>query len=126
MGLNPVLGHSLHCSYLLCLDLFLSSILSRLYQAILGRKLVVDDMHKLMYKIAQLSVTSDSDTTRQQCRQVLIHSYTHTCILTYLESVFLYTIGYGTLYYGLSTGEKVETDSGFLCMQSQVQKSDYV
>ena len=46
-------------------------------QAILGRKFVVQDMHKLMYKIAQLSVTSDSDTTRQQCRQVPIHTYTH-------------------------------------------------
>ena len=47
-------------------------------QAILGRKLIVEDMHKLMYKIAQLSVTSDSDTTRQHCRQVPIHSYTHS------------------------------------------------
>jgi hypothetical protein len=44
-----------------------------LLRAILGRKLVVEDIHKLMYKIAQLSVTSDSDTTRQQCRQAVVH-----------------------------------------------------
>ena len=57
-----------------------------LVQAILGRKLVVEDIHKLMYKIAQLSVTSDSDTTRQQCRQVPIHSFLHSHILRLFNS----------------------------------------
>ena len=52
-------------------------------QSILGRKFVVDDIHKLMYKIAQLSVTSDSDTTRLQCRQVPILPYTHSIITVY-------------------------------------------
>ena len=51
---------------------------SDLSQAILGRKFVVQDIHKLMYKVAQLSVTSDSDDTRLQCRQVSILSYTHS------------------------------------------------
>ncbi|CAI8031672.1 Small subunit processome component 20 homolog [Geodia barretti] len=44
-----------------------------LLRAILGRKFVVEDIHKLMYKVAQLSVTSDSDTTRLQCRQAVVH-----------------------------------------------------
>ena len=43
------------------------------FQAILGRKLVCGEVFELMQKICELSVTSDSEHVRQQCRQVSQH-----------------------------------------------------
>ena len=39
-------------------------------QTILGRKLIVDEMYELMHKVAQLSVSAESEHVRQQSRQV--------------------------------------------------------
>ena len=49
----------------------------------------MEDIHKLMYKVAQHSVTSDSDTTRLQCRQVSIPPYAHSPVL---ESVSMQAV----------------------------------
>ena len=40
-------------------------------QAILSRKLIVPEMHDVMKKVEQLSVTADSDHVRRQAREVL-------------------------------------------------------
>lgn len=40
------------------------------FQAILGRKFVSSEVFELMQSVCQLSITSDSEHTRQQCRQV--------------------------------------------------------
>jgi U3 small nucleolar RNA-associated protein 20 len=44
-----------------------------LLKAIIARKLVVPEIHDVMGRIIQLSVVSDSETTRSQCRLVTCH-----------------------------------------------------
>jgi hypothetical protein len=39
-------------------------------QAILSRKLVVDEVYDIMQKVTNLSLTSDSEHVQLQCRQV--------------------------------------------------------
>ena len=43
-------------------------------QAILGRKLLINQMYEIMNKVAQLSITSESENVQLQCRKVIIHS----------------------------------------------------
>lgn len=43
---------------------------SRLFQAILSRKLVVPEMEQVMKKVAKLSVTGSNAMIRNHCRQV--------------------------------------------------------
>ena len=51
-----------------CWMIFLIS--STLCQAILSRKLVAKEIHEVMSKVAELSVTTDSDAVRNHARQV--------------------------------------------------------
>ncbi|KAK0177605.1 hypothetical protein PV328_001642 [Microctonus aethiopoides] len=44
-----------------------------LIKAIIGRKIVLPEIHGVMNKVAALSVTSESENVRQQCRVVFYH-----------------------------------------------------
>jgi len=41
-------------------------------QAILGRKLLINQIYEIMNKVAQLSITSESDGVQLQCRKVIM------------------------------------------------------
>lgn len=54
-----------------------------MHQAILSRKLMVEEMHDVMMKVAQMAVISESDIVRTQSRHVsgvwtcFVHTHTH-------------------------------------------------
>lgn len=44
-------------------------------QAILGRKLLINQIYEIMNKVAQLSITSELDSVQLQCRKVIFILY---------------------------------------------------
>lgn len=48
-------------------------------QAILGRKLLINQIYEIMNKVAQLSIASESENVQLQCRKVIRY-----CILDYV------------------------------------------
>eukprot|EP00731_Ephydatia_muelleri_P001007 Em0001g1007a len=68
-----------------------------LLKAILGRKLIVKELYDVMQKVAELSITSDSDGVRSQCRQAVMQFLLDyplgKKLQTYLE-LYIKNLGY--------------------------------
>lgn len=58
-----------------------SQLISLDVQTILGRRLIVGEIYELMNKVAELSVTAESEHVRQQSRQVGGHMITGVIIM---------------------------------------------
>ena len=78
-----------------------------LHQAILSRKLMVEEMHDVMMKVAEMVVISESDIVRTQsrhvsswftsnqtlCKHILTHRHAHTDALPYPHTAHTHTHG---------------------------------
>lgn len=66
-------------------------------QAILGRKLLINQMYEIMNKVAHLSITSESENVQLQCRKVIIILSCHTslcCHGDFLKAVLQFLLDY--------------------------------
>ena len=88
-------------------------------QAILGRKLVTSEIYELMHKVCELSVKSDSEYIRQQCRQVC--RYCHMIVMCFIVGghVIIF-VGCRAVLDGLSSWKEVKQILGLLHCESQV------
>ena len=86
-----------------------------LVQAILGRKLLINQMYEIMNKVAQLSITSESESVQLQCRKVL--QYVH---ITLRCQGNLHHKGYTSVPTGLSIKEEIAVLPQSLHIQPQV------
>lgn len=55
-------------------------------QAILGRKLLINQMYEIMNKVSQLSITSESESVQLQCRKVIIIVFLYCIVLSWRSS----------------------------------------
>ena len=70
--------------------LFVYELLHWFFQAILSRKLIVPEMHDVMHKIEQLSVTGDFNHVRRQSREVRSDSSVLlTSLLCKMQALFI-------------------------------------
>ena len=69
-------------------------------QAILGRKLLINQIYEIMNKVAQLSITSESENVQLQCRKVTLY---HTSLCVVME---IFCKGCLTIPTGLSVKEE--------------------